>query len=210
MIFIEHYLTYFDRDDKEQYVDEVWNILQKSYASIGGLKGMSSKEDLLDNGNFWKLVRKGGKIVACNIYTTKQGGRKMVAGGTDGTPEGKKAFYDMCREEVKMVERGTWAEVSGAMEGIYLFKLNAVPIPIEIAKKILKDKHKEILSVDKDGFHYVRLIGGEPHEKIMFGNVPQRYRNTDDWEEEGNEYRNQYQDYVKAHPEEVDARKKRH
>lgn len=209
MLFIEHYLTFFEKEDKEQYLDDVWNILQKSYAAIGGVAGLKDKNDLLDDGNFWKLVRKNGKIVAATIYKTKQGGRKIVAGGTDGTPDGKKAFYDLCREEVKRVERGTWAEVSGSMEGIFLFKLNATPIPIDIAAKILQDKGKEILSVDKDGFHYTRKIGGKPYEKIMFGNVPERYRNTDDWESESDEYRKRWNKWKEENPEEIEARKNR-
>lgn len=208
MIFIEHYLTCFEQSDKKPYLDDVWSILQKAYAAIGGVAGMDDKTELLDDECFWKLVRKNNRIVAVAIYKTKQGGRKIVAGGADGSPEGKQAFYDMCREEVKRVERGAWAEVSGAMEHIYLFKLNAVPIPIDIAAKILKDKGKEILSVGKDGFHYTRKIGGKPYEKIMFGNVPERYRNTKDWESESDNYRQQFKNYVTDHPEEVEARKK--
>lgn len=30
---------------------------------------------------------------------------------------------------------------------------------------------KEILEYDPDGYHYTRLINGEPHRKIMIGNV---------------------------------------
>lgn len=210
MLFIEHYVTCFEVDEKEQYLDAVWNILQKSYASIGGLKGMSGKTDLLNDDIMWKLVRKNGKIIACNIYNTKQGGRKLVAAGTDGTPEGKKAFYSMCAEEVKRIERNSWSEVSGSLEGVFLFKLDATPIPIEISSKVLADKGKEILSKDKDGFHYTRLIDGEPYEKIMFGNVPSKYRNTDDWESESSQYRKQFTRYTDEHPEDVISRKNRH
>ena len=209
MIFLEHYITAFDIDEKEPYIDDVWDILQQSYKNIGGLKGMNGPEDLLDDNIIIKLVRKGGKIVACNVYNTKQGGRKLIAGGTDGSDDGKKAFYDMSKEEVKRLERNAWAEISGSMEGIYLFKLGAVPVPVEIAKKILDDKGKEILSVDPDGFHYVREIDGKPFEKIMFGNVPPKYRVTTDWDNEAKTYKNRFKQYVDTHPDEVEKRKRR-
>lgn len=210
MIIFEHYVTAFVEDEKEQYLDAVWDILQKSYASIGGLKGLSKPEDLLDKNIMFKLVRKNNRIVACNIYNTKQGGRKLVAGGTDGSDIGKEAFYKMCAEEVKRLERNSWAEVSGSMEGVFLFKLDATPIPVDVARRILSDKGKDIISVDPDGFHYVREIDGIPMEKIMFGNVPERYRNTEDWESKSKVYRTKFDAYVKSHPDEVKQRKDRH
>lgn len=37
------------------------------------------------------------------------------------------------------------------------------------AKKLIPDK--PILSINSDGYHYTRIIGNEPHEKIMVGNI---------------------------------------
>jgi hypothetical protein len=95
------------------------------------------------------------------------------------------------------------------MEGVFLFKLNGVPIPVDIAKKILADRGKEIISTSKDGFHYTRDIGGKPYEKIMIGNVPEKYRDSD-WNKSKNDYKKEFQDYVAAHPEEVEQRKNAH
>lgn len=205
----EHYLTCFSADEKEPYIDIIWDMMEKAYAPIGGIKGLT-KDELMSDNIIFKLVRKNNKIVACHIYNTKQGGRKIIGGCTDGTDIGKKAFYEMGAEEVKRIERNSWAEVSGAMEHIFLFKLGATPIPADIAKKILADKGKRIISTDPDGFHYTREIGGTPIEKIMFGNVPPKYRNTEDWEDEKTGYRTTFDKYVQTHPDEVANRKQRH
>lgn len=205
----EHYLTCFNADEKEPYIDTIWDMMEKAYAPIGGIKGLT-KDELLSDDIIFKLVRKNNKIVACQIYNTKQGGRKMIGGCTDGTDEGKKALYQMMAEDVKRIERNSWAEVSGALEHIFLFKLGAVPIPVDMAKKILADKGKRIISTDPDGFHYTREIGGTPIEKIMFGNVPAKYRNIKDWEDEKTGYRADFDRYVQAHPDEVADRKQRH
>lgn len=212
MVIREHYVTLWndeeDITDKEKYLDQVWDILQKSYASIGGLASLKSPKALLANNLMWKLVTRNGKVVCCSISKIVGNTRKMVAGGTDGSAQGKKDFYNMCREDVQRMERNSWAEVSGAMEGIFLFKLNATPIPVNIAEKILNDRGKSLVSKESDGFHYKRQIGGKVYEKIMFGNVPEQYRT--DWEEERINYRKQFDDYVKNNPDEVERRKRNH
>ena len=44
----EHYITSF-KDTMSQYVDDVYDILTFSYAKIGGMKGIKSKEDLINS-----------------------------------------------------------------------------------------------------------------------------------------------------------------
>ena len=209
MIFLEHFLTYFENDmkSKEHVLDQVWDILQRTYKPIGGIANLQNKEQLLELSNtVWKLVRRGNSIVAVAIYKTKSGGRKLVCGGSDGTPEGKKSFYQICYEDVTRIERDSWSEVSGALEHVFLFKYQGVPIPATLAQKILVDDE---LTISKDGFHYTRLIGGKPLEKIMFGNIPKQFR-SDDWEKEGSEYRDTYLKYSKEHPEEAEIRRRSH
>lgn len=202
MILIEHYITLWSNKEILKYLEDIWRILQYSYRKIGGIAGCSKPEDLLNKGNLCaKLVRRNNRIVACTLY--KQLGdksRKLIAGGCDGTVEGKKAFYDMCKEDVSQVRRDSWAEVSGAMEHIFLDKLNAVPIPNTTSKKILHDLKHDVLSLDPDGYHYTRNIGGKPYKKILMGNVPEKYRMDfdDDWEITSNKLRNDYADTKNA------------
>lgn len=210
MIIIEHYVT-IDNNDivaKNNYLSQVWDILQLSYESLGGLKGFNIKEDLLKSNNMWKLVRRNNdKIVAVAIYKTTQGGRKLVAGGSDGTTQGKHDFYEICREDVKMPDRGTWAEVSGALEGILLFQNKGIPIPNIVVQQIIKSMHQPPIKCDPDGFHYTRLIYGEPCEKIMMGNVPVKFRQTSNWADESNKYRLDFDKYNQEHPEKLSFRK---
>jgi hypothetical protein len=123
----------------------------------------------------WKLVRKGGKIVAAALYKITNG-RKLVLAGSDGTAEGKKSLYDILSEDIRLKSRNTWAEVSEAMEHLYLNKLGGVPISNNLAEKVLAQSGKQITKLD-DGYHYIRKIGNQPYVKIMVGNLPSKYSN---------------------------------
>lgn len=111
----EHFVTLMDKKEMLKYGNQVYNILQRTYAPIGGLLGCNSVDELISDTDFWKLVRRGDKITACMIYSSKRGGRKIVFGGQDGTLQGKQDFYSICKEDIKITGRNAWAEVSGAM-----------------------------------------------------------------------------------------------
>ena len=166
----EHFVNIFTQSDDlklDEYKDEVYNLLQQAYAPIGGLLGIENAQQLIDDTDFWKLCTKNGKVVACATYTYKRGGRKLIAAGTNGTPEGKQWLYKIIQEDVKFKDRKAWAEVSGAMEHIYINKQGAIPIPATIAHEIMKGK--PFLKIHDDGYHYDRMIAGEVHTKILVG-----------------------------------------
>ena len=75
MIFLEHYVTLFNDDNdmntKEEYLDQVWDLLQQAYAAISGMANMKDKEELLDDNLIWKLVTKNKKVLAVEIYKNK-------------------------------------------------------------------------------------------------------------------------------------------
>lgn len=163
----EKYINALDKNTMKQYADEVWNILQMSYAYCGGLLGLKNVDQLIDESDMWKMVRRNGKINCVLIYSFKRGGRKTCYGGTDGTIEGKIDFFKIINDDINIKDRHVWAEVSGKTEHIYI-KNGAVPIPSIIAKQILFDK--EFISFDPDGYHYTRYIGGIATTKMMVGN----------------------------------------
>lgn len=163
-LLAERYITLLTPNDRSKYVDVVWDIMEKSYAKLGGFKSADDKQDLLDKTSIWKLVRKNGKIVAASLYKDKFG-RKCIASGTDGTSEGKSALMQMWLEDTK--QNRAWGEFSGPSEHIKL-KQGIKPIPNKYASEILD---KPIISLNPDGYHYTRMIAGEPHEKILAGNV---------------------------------------
>lgn len=157
----EGYINLFGTEMKP-YIDQIWDILQSSYSKIGGFLTAASKEDLMKKVWLAKCVKKGGKIIAVALFKD-QFGRKSIGGGTDGTAAGKVAFYNMIKEDIKL--KRSWAEVSGAIEHIKL-KNGALPVPNIYAAELTG---KEILSLNSDGVHYTREIGGEPHEKMIVG-----------------------------------------
>jgi len=165
-ILNETYINVFDKQDKQKYIDEVWDILQLTYKPIGGFKSAGSKEELIDDSWLWKLVRKNNKIIAVAVYKDKLG-RKAIAKGSNGTEEGKIAIKKIYLDDVNLKDRDSWVEFSGAAEKLML-RYGATPIPNTLAKTIL---NKDIINLNSDGFHYTRLIAGEPHEKILLGNI---------------------------------------
>lgn len=176
----EHILNvgkFQDRYRKEDYIDKVIDMLEKSYAAIGGIKGID-RDELMDDKVFWKVVRLDGKVVACMVYKFSIYGRKIVCGGTDGSPAGKAGFKMIMNEDKKMCDRiMCWTEVSGAPKHIYE-KIGLPKIPLKSAIKILADLGKTIEEPGKEdpGYSYIRMIGGQPLEKTMFGFCPDKYR----------------------------------
>jgi hypothetical protein len=162
---IETYINAIRPADKQKYAEQVWDILQASYASLpGGFATAATVDELIEKSWLWKLVKRDGKIVAVQIYKD-QYGRKSIAGGTDGSPTGKAELNKIVMDDIKL--NRSWAEVSGAPEHI-ITKLGGQPLPNTLAAMLTG---KEILELNPDGYHYTRLIAGKPYEKIIFGTV---------------------------------------
>jgi len=163
----EKILNLKDEKEKEKYAKIVYDLLQKAYAKIGGIKGsgFESPEDMIKKIKLWKIYRKDGKIIAGLMYKDK-GFRKRVAIFTDGTKEGKQALKIMLRDDF---ERSV-VEVSGP--SLKFIKRNfpdlfeKYKIPCKEAEKILKEK------LDcEDEYFYVRDINGNKLRKILLGTV---------------------------------------
>lgn len=147
ILLLERFINVFDKKELETYIDDIWNIMQLSYAPIGGFLSAKNKADLIQKVAFAKMVRKDNKIVAVSLYKDAHG-KKRIASGTDGTSIGKLALRQILREDVKFDR--SWGEVSGAMEHI-MKKEGAVPYPNTLAAELLQ---REIVSLNPDGFHY--------------------------------------------------------
>jgi hypothetical protein len=161
ILLVEHFLNLVSNDERMKYLDIVWDLLQDSYKDIGGFKS-STKENLINETSLWKLSRRDGKITAVLLYTNKHG-LKVIGGATDKSSVGKKDLFAMIADDVKF--KRSWAEVSGAMEHLYV-KFGAPKIPNDKAAEIL---NKQIMSLNPDGYHYTRLLSGHPHEKLLVG-----------------------------------------
>lgn len=155
-------------EKKNQYIDEVWDMIEKSYAYIGG--PLKSREDILKNGYFWKLNRRNGVITCAVIYKMGSSKRKLILCGTDQTPQGKQDLYKILNDDMTLVDRNSWGEFSEAVEH-NLLKWGYTPLPNYVAAKVLNNLGKTV-KLEDDGIHYTRKVGGKFITKAMFGNPP--------------------------------------
>jgi len=177
------------KDVKSKYAKQVWDILQRSYADIGGIhgSGFKSQQDMVDNIPFWKMAIVNGKVVAVTMYKTKGDiGRKSVAIGTDGSDAGKKQVVSMLKADFRV----SFGEKSGSALGALMKNtpwsvLEAFTLKPADASKALRKPLTPLADfdgeIDKDAvrtfakypqlkdYAYVRNIGGEPHVKVAFG-----------------------------------------
>lgn len=167
ILLFEHFVNPITITEKEKYVDEVWDILQNSYAKIGGLKtnGLETKEGLVQNTVMWKLMIREGKIKIVFIYKDKAG-RKKIATGTDGSREAKQELIKMLKAEFSR----SYSEVSDDLERFLTKNLpemvDRFKIPADDVSKIIIDDE---IRPEPDGYHYQRKIGGHWHTKLMIG-----------------------------------------
>lgn len=179
-----------DEDLKLQYVDEVWNILQTQYQELGGLKGsgFKSKEDMIKNIPFWKMVRKGGIIHAVVMYKDSQGRKSVQMGVLKDSQYGKDKIKEIIQQDVKRAytERSK-GQLGLTMKTVPWDILKEFIIPIEEVKRIFKGEEIIKLSaVEKSNYPkdqvetlqkfpqlleygYLREIGGSFVFKVMLG-----------------------------------------
>lgn len=174
-------LVGFDADTmkrKNALKDEIHALLDKAYASIGGIKGSGFKDvdDMAKNIWFWKLYKQKGQPVAVIMYKDRLG-RKMVALGTDGSAKAKDAIRKMMFDEISLSR--SYGEASGP--ALYMVKkifgmgkhdsfegspLEKYMVPADQVGDILK---KPVKPVSK--YEYIRAIGGDDEKKVMFGRL---------------------------------------
>lgn len=175
---VERVINLHTFDEKLPYADQVWDMLQRSYKKIGGFKSADSPRDLANDPGYWKLVRRNGKITALGIYKKSPATKnfKTIASATEtelnpetgeykATERGLKDYNKIKIEDIRA--KRSWAEVSGPAEKL-MIRSGATPIDNKYAELLTG---KKILDLDSDGFHYTRLIQGEPHRKIIVGFV---------------------------------------
>jgi hypothetical protein len=164
-LLVERVINAFTPEDKMKYGQEVWDIMQRSYAEVpGGFGTADDIPDLIQKGDLWKMVVRDGVVTAACIYRD-QFGRKAVASGTNGTIQGLRD-YKMIKTEDRNFQR-SWAEVSGKPE-LAMVKAGFKPLPHKFAAILCK---KPIIELNPDGYHYSRIIAGDLHEKIIYGSI---------------------------------------
>ena len=177
-LLTERILNLHTPEERAKYADQVWDLLQKAYQKAGGFKSAVNKEELINNPGYWKVVKRGDNITAVNLYRKipQTSTFKIYASGAQAeldpekqeyraTEQGKRDYINIKKADV--TQKRSWAEVSGAPE-MFAKRIGAKPIPNKFAAYLTG---KEILELNPDGYHYTRLIQGEPYEKAMYGFV---------------------------------------
>lgn len=167
---------WFNSDEKNEELiqnnlEEIWEIIDKSYAYLtdnvrgkggpGGLKSpLELYKDCAKSNALVKCYKSGGKIQAVAIYNLNRGGRKLSLIGCDcdwnedvgkyvPTPLGKVAIKTIMKEDIDMVGRNFWGEVSDNAENSYYFGTKAASINPEIVKALMPEKHFQPASKHK-------------------------------------------------------------
>jgi len=173
---------------KDKYKQQVWDVLQKSYARIGGLKGsgFGSVDDMVASIPFWKIAIRDGAVRAVVMYKDKNG-RKAVAAGTDGSADGISLYKEMSKADIDRA----YGEKSKAALGMLM---NTIPWEVlqsytltpSQAQKNTRFDIAPIVDVPENewpmdaattlakfpqliDYGYITTIGGNPVFKVMFG-----------------------------------------
>ena len=161
-----------DVEKRRKYAPQVFDILQKSYAPIGGIhgNGFSDPQDMIDNIPMWKLFRRGEEVKLVMMYKDK-GGRKRVAIGTDGSREAKQELAKQIRDEA--LSGRAFGEISGPSLGftkkILGDQFDAIAVPYEKVIQVLKKEYEAGTIKQVSDYEYERKIGGNWHTKVMVG-----------------------------------------
>lgn len=157
--------TLTSKEQKDQYINDVWQVLLEGYKNVKGGLHFKSKIELIEKTHIWKAICYEGRVIGVTVYKIKKG-LKLVAlsVGTKFRDVAVVALKKVVKRDLKQC----WMELSEAAEK-FVLKLGGDKYVISnhVVEKILG---KYVNPVD-DGVHYVREIMGIKKEKIMIGTV---------------------------------------
>ena len=155
--------------------DEIYDMIDKSYAPIGGNFDIGSADEMPSDYNKWIAadVDADPEPDAVRAGKTKPSGIKMTLGASDGSDAGKKAYKEKTADLLNTP--GWYAELSGAIAHIMIKYHNTSFVDNkEDVEKVL-GKDIEWIGQHPDGKYpnytgwYRRKIGGNYHMKILLG-----------------------------------------
>ena len=162
----------YEPEEVEKYLPLVWDMLEKSYEGIGGLKTYRGYSDFKEKKHLLMVVRdfNNQDLLACAVFRRIENSLKMTAIGCNQENNGKLALQQIIQHTISELELHYWTEVSGVIE-YYFKKHNGFPMPNTIASKILGVPEDKIILSKKDMVHYDRVIGRdrEKFTKMIYG-----------------------------------------
>lgn len=160
---------------------DVFDMIQKSYANIGGHLKIRQPSDVSQEYSVWNLVDVDDDpepdVARLSSPSPETGGLKGGAVATDGTPAAKMELLNLLRKFYNTP--GNWSEVSGPLAKVLISKLGLPSVDNEKkVRQVLKGKditwngdvNPEGDNLGASGW-YTRNIAGHPHTKIIVGNI---------------------------------------
>jgi hypothetical protein len=159
---------YLTDDEKEEFAEEIFDLVNTAYAPIGGHPNYKSPQDVMgDERDAEYMVidlDDDPEFDAVKMSKNKAAGNKSVGMGHDGSGPAKSAAVNISAKLLQMP--GFYAEISGKLLDILSAKGAPIIKDEEIIRKVLKGKE---ITMNDDG-SYSREIGGERHTKVLMGN----------------------------------------
>lgn len=186
----ERFFNAFTVPDKLKYANEIWDMLQRSYKAIGGIHGtgFESIDDMVKSNYMFKVGLDHGTPVMVGIYKNKDGGRKKVAMGTNGSKRGIEIARDALKNEIKTGR--AYGEFSGSVFGavkkmyppeiLTTLLVPASEVSAIINKEIVIGAGEDMKTMGENDpyaeYYYQREIGGELHTKVAYGDPKTKAR----------------------------------
>lgn len=159
---------YLTDDEKEEFAEEIFDLINTAYAPIGGHPNYKSPADVMgDERDAEYMVidlDDDPEFDAVKMSKNKAAGNKSVGMGHDGSKAARSAAVNISATLLKMP--GFYAEISGKLLDILSAKGAPIIKDEEVIRKVLKGKE---ITMNDDG-SYSREIGGETHTKVLMGN----------------------------------------
>ena len=161
-------------------IDKILKFLNDGYrnANLGDFHGCSDAKSFKKNGSLIKIAFSDDEWIAVSVYSSTRVGFKCVGMTASILPEyhriGVIALQEIVRQDVNNYESLFWCECSDKIEQYYR-KHNGIGVQ-NVYVPLFLGENADIVSYDKDGFHYVRYGKNkrgerinEPLYKMIFG-----------------------------------------
>lgn len=157
--------TSIPKEELDSFRQNIFDLIDNAYSGIGGHSNIKSPRDLDSNGDEFDVINLDAdpEPDAVTVAKKREGGKKFVATGHDGSQQAKSAAVNHKASELK--HSGYYLEASGRMAEILIGKGVAVVTDENVVRKVLKGKE---LEWHGDGT-YTREIGGEKKVKVLLG-----------------------------------------
>jgi hypothetical protein len=166
--FDKNQWAYLTDTEKEEFAQELFDLIDNAYAPIGGNPNYKSPEDVVGRereANYMVIdLDDDPEFDALKITKDKPFGNKSVGMGHDGSKPAKSAAVNITA--IMLKEPGHYVEVSGKLKDILISKGVPVVTDKETIQRVMKGKD---ITMNDDGT-YSREIGGERHTKTLMGN----------------------------------------